>query len=40
VVSLLFLPTIYAILDDLRHGTGRMVKRARGVRAVAAGNEA
>jgi HAE1 family hydrophobic/amphiphilic exporter-1 len=33
VVSLLFLPTIYAILDDLRNGTRRMVARARGNRA-------
>jgi HAE1 family hydrophobic/amphiphilic exporter-1 len=30
VVSLLFLPTIYAMLDDLRTGTSRMVRRARG----------
>lgn len=30
IVSLLFLPTIYAILDDLRNGTGRLVRRARG----------
>jgi hydrophobic/amphiphilic exporter-1 (mainly G- bacteria), HAE1 family len=30
VVSLLFLPTIYAILDDLRHGTARAIRRARG----------
>ncbi|GAA5073029.1 efflux RND transporter permease subunit [Lysobacter panacisoli] len=30
VVSLLFLPTIYAMLDDLRTGTARMVRRARG----------
>lgn len=30
VVSLLFLPTIYAILDDLRNGTVRAVRRARG----------
>lgn len=40
VVSLLFLPTIYAILDDLRHGTARLIRRARGVEAepvVAAG---
>ncbi|HEY5970962.1 MAG TPA: efflux RND transporter permease subunit, partial [Pseudoxanthomonas sp.] len=29
VVSLLFLPTIYAILDDLRSGTARVIKRAR-----------
>lgn len=38
VVSLLFLPTIYAILDDLRIGTARLVRRARGLpddRAVA-----
>jgi HAE1 family hydrophobic/amphiphilic exporter-1 len=32
VVSLLFLPTIYAILDDLRGGTSRLMKRARGGR--------
>ncbi|MNM86401.1 Multidrug resistance protein MdtC [compost metagenome] len=31
VVSLLFLPTIYAILDDLRSGTARLVRRARGL---------
>ncbi len=30
VVSLLFLPTIYAILDDMRNGTGRLFQRARG----------
>lgn len=29
VVSLLFLPTIYAILDDLRYGTVRLIRRAR-----------
>jgi len=29
IVSLLFLPTIYAILDDLRHGTSRVIARAR-----------
>ncbi|MBC7989926.1 MAG: efflux RND transporter permease subunit [Luteimonas sp.] len=29
VVSLLFLPTIYSMLDDLRHGTSRVVQRAR-----------
>ena len=29
VVSLLFLPTIYAILDDMRHGTARVLARAR-----------
>ncbi|UHQ18898.1 efflux RND transporter permease subunit [Lysobacter sp. KIS68-7] len=36
VVSLLFLPTIYAMLDDLRHGTVRMIQRARGSRVPAA----
>lgn len=30
VVTLLFLPTIYAILDDLRLATGRMVAKIRG----------
>ena len=29
VVSLLFLPTIYAILDDMRSGTARLITRAR-----------
>ena len=29
IVSLLFLPTIYAMLDDLRHGSARLVQRAR-----------
>ncbi len=29
VVSLLFLPTIYALLDDLRAGSARLVARAR-----------
>ncbi|GAB6196826.1 efflux RND transporter permease subunit [Lysobacter xanthus] len=29
LVSLLFLPTIYAILDDLRNATGRVVRKAR-----------
>ncbi len=29
VVSLLFLPTIYAMLDDLRSGTARLIARAR-----------
>lgn len=29
VVSLLFLPTIYAMLDDLRAGTARLIARAR-----------
>jgi len=32
VVSLLFLPTIYAMLDDLSAGVGRLVARARGAR--------
>ncbi|KAF1691218.1 efflux RND transporter permease subunit [Pseudoxanthomonas koreensis] len=36
-VSLLFLPTIYAILDDLRTGTARLVRRARGQRGEAPG---
>ncbi|WP_149193415.1 efflux RND transporter permease subunit [Luteimonas suaedae] len=30
VVSLLFLPTIYAILDDFSNGTARLLQRARG----------
>ena len=30
IVSLLFLPTIYAMLDDLRAGTTRLIRRARG----------
>ena len=30
IVSLLFLPTIYAILDDMRSGTARLMQRARG----------
>ncbi|TZF91379.1 efflux RND transporter permease subunit [Cognatilysobacter lacus] len=30
-VSLLFLPTIYAILDDMRSATSRLVRRARGL---------
>jgi HAE1 family hydrophobic/amphiphilic exporter-1 len=30
IVSLLFLPTIYALLDDLRNGTARLARRARG----------
>ncbi|WP_369944353.1 efflux RND transporter permease subunit [Xanthomonas medicagonis] len=36
VVSLLFLPTIYAILDDLSGGVAKLVRRARGGRAVPA----
>ncbi|MBS0456224.1 MAG: efflux RND transporter permease subunit [Proteobacteria bacterium] len=35
VVTLLFLPTLYAILDDLRNGCARIVRRARGVDAGA-----
>lgn len=34
VVSLLFLPTIYAILDDLSNGAARLVRRARGKQAL------
>lgn len=30
VVSLLFLPTIYAMLDDMSNGAARLVRRARG----------
>src|SRR5690606_11345782 len=37
VVSLLFLPTIYAILDDLRTGTARLVRRARGLQVAEGG---
>ena len=37
VVSLLFLPTIYAILDDLSSGVKRLVRRARGVEAAGSG---
>src|SRR3546814_10490508 len=29
VVSLLFLPTIYALLDDLSNGTSRLIARAK-----------
>jgi HAE1 family hydrophobic/amphiphilic exporter-1 len=29
VVSLLFLPTIYAMLDDLGSNTGKIIRRAR-----------
>jgi HAE1 family hydrophobic/amphiphilic exporter-1 len=43
VVSLLFLPTIYAMLDDLRANTGGIIRRAweraprmRGLRFVSA----
>lgn len=36
LVSLLFLPTIYAILDDLGTGTARLIRRARGLPAESA----
>jgi hydrophobic/amphiphilic exporter-1 (mainly G- bacteria), HAE1 family len=36
IVSLLFLPTIYAILDDMRAATARTILRARGRRGVPA----
>jgi HAE1 family hydrophobic/amphiphilic exporter-1 len=32
IVSLLFLPTIYAMLDDMRHATSRVIAKARGSR--------
>lgn len=35
VVSLLFLPTIYAVLDDLRSAVTRLIRRARGLEVVA-----
>ncbi|MBD9368128.1 efflux RND transporter permease subunit [Xanthomonas sp. XNM01] len=38
VVSLLFLPTIYAILDDLRNGVSRTLRRARGLPPEHAGS--
>lgn len=34
VVSLLFLPTIYAVLDDLRNAVTRLIRRARGLEIV------
>ncbi len=40
VVSLLFLPTIYALLDDLASGTKRLVSKARGRQAAPAMEEA
>ena len=40
VVSLLFLPTTYAILDDLRTGTARLVRRARGLAPLPAAGAA
>ena len=33
VVSLLFLPTIYAMLDDLRAGSANLIRKARSTRA-------
>jgi len=33
VVSLLFLPTIYAMLDDLRMGSANLVRKAKLTRA-------
>ncbi|WP_294994582.1 efflux RND transporter permease subunit [uncultured Stenotrophomonas sp.] len=36
VVSLLFLPTIYAVLDDLRTAVTRLIRRARGLDALPA----
>ncbi|QSX77747.1 efflux RND transporter permease subunit [Agrilutibacter solisilvae] len=38
LVSLLFLPTIYALLDDLRTGTVRVIRRAQGKPALPAGS--
>ncbi len=35
VVSLLFLPTIYAILDDLSIATRRVLRSARGLPSAA-----
>ena len=40
VVSLLFLPTIYAVLDDLGSATSRLIARARGKRGVPAASVA
>ncbi|MCU1052330.1 efflux RND transporter permease subunit [Stenotrophomonas maltophilia] len=37
VVSLLFLPTIYAVLDDLRNAVTRLIRRARGLEMVEPG---
>jgi HAE1 family hydrophobic/amphiphilic exporter-1 len=37
VVSLLFLPTIYAVLDDLRNAVVRLIQRARGLERVEPG---
>jgi HAE1 family hydrophobic/amphiphilic exporter-1 len=35
IVSLLFLPTVYAILDDLRGSTSRLLRKARGLPPMA-----
>lgn len=37
VVSLLFLPTIYAVLDDLRNAVTRLIRRARGLERMEPG---
>ncbi|MBH1393916.1 efflux RND transporter permease subunit [Stenotrophomonas muris] len=37
VVSLLFLPTIYAVLDDLRSAVTRLIRRARGLERMEPG---
>ncbi len=37
VVSLLFLPTIYAVLDDLRSAVTRLIRRARGLERIEPG---
>jgi HAE1 family hydrophobic/amphiphilic exporter-1 len=39
VVSLLFLPTIYALLDDMRAAASKLVRRARGAAAPGQGAE-
>ncbi|NLB57990.1 MAG: efflux RND transporter permease subunit, partial [Gammaproteobacteria bacterium] len=36
VVSLLFLPTIYAVLDDINNATRRLLRRAHGKEPVIA----
>jgi hydrophobic/amphiphilic exporter-1 (mainly G- bacteria), HAE1 family len=36
VVSLLFLPTIYAVLDDMRAATTRLIARVRGRKSLPA----
>lgn len=37
VVSLLFLPTIYAVLDDLRNAVTRLIRRSRGLERMEPG---